>query len=191
MGGEELIVQDLIIQDGHEDELQSRLATSLLRGHGELLISLGAHPSPIHRYNPEPNPPDVIPTIGIALSPTQIDAALKKLKTVCDELKAELNELYRIDDGDKVYGCWLVRLTPRGVEEIMEVRVAVVGNVDAGKSTTLGVLTRGGLDDGRGKVSIGTTRHTTTVNRADGVGTSSVIPTPTRDRDGSNIFRRR
>jgi GTPase len=31
--------------------------------------------------------------------------------------------------------------------------VAVVGNVDAGKSTTLGVLTRGSLDDGRGKVS--------------------------------------
>jgi GTPase len=54
---------------------------------------------------------------------------------------------------DSCYGCWLVRLTPRGVEEIMEVRVAVVGNVDAGKSTTLGVLTRGGLDDGRGKVS--------------------------------------
>ena len=32
----------------------------------------------------------------------------------------------------------------------MEVRVAVVGNVDAGKSTLLGVLTHGDLDDGRG-----------------------------------------
>lgn len=61
--------------------------------------------------------------------------------------------MYRKQEGGAVYGCWLVRLTPRGVEEIMEVRVAVVGNVDAGKSTTLGVLTRGGLDDGRGKVS--------------------------------------
>ncbi len=29
-------------------------------------------------------------------------------------------------------------------------RVAVVGNVDAGKSTLLGVLTHGGLDNGRG-----------------------------------------
>ena len=54
----------------------------------------------------------------------------------------------------KIYGCWQARLQPAGVEEIMEVRVAVVGNVDAGKSTTLGVLTRGGLDDGRGKVSL-------------------------------------
>ena len=71
-------------------------------------------------------------------------------------MKAELNELYRIEKPVELegpYGCWQVRLIPRGVEEIMEVRVAVVGNVDAGKSTTLGVLTRGGLDDGRGKAS--------------------------------------
>lgn len=117
------------------------------------MIALGAHPSPVHRYNPDPNPPETIPTVGTALSAAQMDSALKKLKTVCSELKAELNELYRTTEGERVYGCWLVRLTPRGVEEIMEVRVAVVGNVDAGKSTTLGVLTRGGLDDGRGKVS--------------------------------------
>lgn len=32
----------------------------------------------------------------------------------------------------------------------MEIRVAVVGNVDAGKSTLLGVLTHGELDNGRG-----------------------------------------
>ena len=31
----------------------------------------------------------------------------------------------------------------------MEIRVAVVGNVDAGKSTLLGVLTHGELDNGR------------------------------------------
>lgn len=34
--------------------------------------------------------------------------------------------------------------------DFMEVRVAVVGNVDAGKSTLLGVLTHGELDNGRG-----------------------------------------
>ncbi|CAH1795450.1 unnamed protein product [Owenia fusiformis] len=34
--------------------------------------------------------------------------------------------------------------------DFMEVRVAVVGNVDAGKSTLLGVLTHGVLDNGRG-----------------------------------------
>ena len=32
----------------------------------------------------------------------------------------------------------------------LEVRVAVIGNVDSGKSTLVGVLTRGLPDDGRG-----------------------------------------
>ena len=36
------------------------------------------------------------------------------------------------------------------INDFQEVRVAVVGNVDAGKSTLLGVLTHGELDNGRG-----------------------------------------
>lgn len=49
----------------------------------------------------------------------------------------------------------MIRIRPSRAEEIIEVRCAVVGNVDSGKSTLTGVLTRGGLDDGRGKVSFG------------------------------------
>jgi hypothetical protein len=37
----------------------------------------------------------------------------------------------------------LLRLLPHSVSSTPEVRCAVVGNVDSGKSTTLGVLTRG------------------------------------------------
>lgn len=40
-------------------------------------------------------------------------------------------------------------------DDFMEVRVAVVGNVDSGKSTLLGVLTHCVLDDGRGEASNG------------------------------------
>ncbi|PAA71874.1 hypothetical protein BOX15_Mlig028279g1 [Macrostomum lignano] len=43
----------------------------------------------------------------------------------------------------------LIRRKPAN-GDFMEVRVAVVGNVDAGKSTLLGVLTHGELDNGRG-----------------------------------------
>jgi GTPase len=53
----------------------------------------------------------------------------------------------------------LVRLPPPSVERTLEVRCAVVGNVDSGKSTTLGVLTRGGLDDGRGRARVALFRH--------------------------------
>uniref|UniRef100_A0A7E4UZ74 Tr-type G domain-containing protein n=1 Tax=Panagrellus redivivus TaxID=6233 RepID=A0A7E4UZ74_PANRE len=44
-------------------------------------------------------------------------------------------------------------------KDFIEVRVAVVGNVDAGKSTMLGVLTHNTLDDGRGKARQCLFRH--------------------------------
>ncbi|KAJ1962482.1 hypothetical protein GGI12_002627 [Dipsacomyces acuminosporus] len=59
--------------------------------------------------------------------------------------------------GRKVY--YLIRRKPASVEEMLEVRVAVAGNVDAGKSTMLGVLTQGQLDDGRGKARVALFRH--------------------------------
>jgi GTPase len=37
-----------------------------------------------------------------------------------------------------------------GISPAAQVRVAIIGNVDSGKSTMVGVLTRSMLDDGRG-----------------------------------------
>lgn len=59
----------------------------------------------------------------------------------------------------KKNGWFLIRRTPKSIEDILEIRVAVIGNVDAGKSTMLGVLTNSQLDDGRGKARIGLFRH--------------------------------
>ncbi|KAF8560762.1 hypothetical protein P879_06068, partial [Paragonimus westermani] len=44
-------------------------------------------------------------------------------------------------------------------DDFVDVRVAVVGNVDAGKSTLLGVLTHGDLDNGRGLARLRLLRH--------------------------------
>ncbi|CAD6888383.1 unnamed protein product [Tilletia controversa] len=52
-----------------------------------------------------------------------------------------------------------VRRNPESVVSLIESRVAVIGNVDAGKSTLLGVLTKGGLDDGRGRARVHCFRH--------------------------------
>ncbi|KAF8946864.1 hypothetical protein BGZ47_011103 [Haplosporangium gracile] len=49
----------------------------------------------------------------------------------------------------------MIRKTPKTVDELLELRVAVVGNV----STLLGVLTKGVLDDGRGKARVNLFRH--------------------------------
>lgn len=56
-------------------------------------------------------------------------------------------------------GKLMVRRRPRKVEEVIETRIAVVGNVDAGKSSLLGVLVKGDLDDGRGKARVNLFRH--------------------------------
>ncbi|KAI6216034.1 Protein synthesis factor and Translation elongation factor EFTu EF1A domain containing protein [Aphelenchoides besseyi] len=50
-------------------------------------------------------------------------------------------------------------LTKSYNEDFLEIRVAVVGNVDAGKSTFLGVLTHNALDDGRGQARKKLFRH--------------------------------
>jgi len=52
----------------------------------------------------------------------------------------------------------LVRKLAEG-ELFFELRVAVVGNVDSGKSTLLGVLSKGVLDNGRGKARLNIFRH--------------------------------
>ena len=44
----------------------------------------------------------------------------------------------------------LVRRKPNVNQASVELRIAVVGNVDSGKSTLIGVLTKGALDNGRG-----------------------------------------
>lgn len=53
----------------------------------------------------------------------------------------------------------MVRSIPESAHDILELRVACVGNVDSGKSTTLGVLTKGKLDDGRGRARVSLFRH--------------------------------
>jgi GTPase len=52
----------------------------------------------------------------------------------------------------------LVRKVPEDQESV-ELRVAVLGNIEVGKSTLLGVLTHGQLDNGRGSARLNLFRH--------------------------------
>ncbi|OLY81107.1 GTP-binding protein 1 [Smittium mucronatum] len=55
--------------------------------------------------------------------------------------------------------CYLLRKKPKNIQDVLEIRIAVLGNVDAGKSTVLGVLTRNILDNGRGSARANVFRH--------------------------------
>lgn len=76
-------------------------------------------------------------------------ASLATLQSLATTLNADCVELRQRKAEKGMTGQYLIR-TRVEESDFMEVRVAVVGNVDAGKSTLLGVLTHGELDNGRG-----------------------------------------
>ncbi|KAH0261068.1 GTP-binding protein 1, partial [Aureobasidium melanogenum] len=98
------------------------------------------------------------------------DFALARLHTVTESLGADYQILMtknvggdnEVDVSPKEKACsgkLMIRRRPNSVDNVIETRIAVVGNVDAGKSTMLGVLVKGGLDDGRGKARVNLFRH--------------------------------
>lgn len=106
------------------------------------------------------------------LTEQEWDAAIARLQGIVEKLKADWKVLMTknvpnspVDVGNennKARGCigkLMIRRRPVDVDDQIETRIAVVGNVDAGKSTLLGVLVKGGLDDGRGKARVNLFRH--------------------------------
>lgn len=77
------------------------------------------------------------------------------------EIDCECTLLHKNYDAasDAVVAYFLVRKRFEAVLDFIELRVAALGNVDAGKSTILGVLTKGDLDDGRGRARVDLFRH--------------------------------
>ncbi|XP_034407444.1 GTP-binding protein 1-like isoform X2 [Cyclopterus lumpus] len=83
------------------------------------------------------------------LDAKDMEASVATVRSLCEQIEADLILLReRMDAGGRIRD-YLIRRRV-GEQDFLEVRVAVVGNVDAGKSTLLGVLTHGELDNGRG-----------------------------------------
>nr|POF13762.1 gtp-binding protein 2 [Quercus suber] len=112
-------------------------------GHGECLFDIGLEDN----------------GDGQALTEQEWTASLARLDEVMAKLKADYRMLMTKNVPDsavnvgneakKEKGCVgkvIIRRRPGDVDDTIETRIAVVGNVDAGKSTLLGVLVKGGLD---------------------------------------------
>lgn len=76
-----------------------------------------------------------------------IDNHTQMLQKIAESMELTFQELRRNEDKQTVD---IMLRKVIGEKEFIEVRVAVIGNVDAGKSTVLGVLTHAELDNGRG-----------------------------------------
>ncbi|XP_055500251.1 GTP-binding protein 1-like [Leucoraja erinacea] len=83
------------------------------------------------------------------LNDDDIEASVATVKSLSEQIYSDLILLRERQEAGGKVADYLVRKRV-GENDFLEVRVAVVGNVDAGKSTLLGVLTHGELDNGRG-----------------------------------------
>lgn len=151
-----LLLDESETKDESIKQLKEILNTRLEEGHGECLFDVGL----------EDNGDSQL------LTEQEWEAALARLKAVLEQFKADWRILMtknvpnsQVDVGNelkKERGCvgkLMIRRRPAEIDDTIETRIAVVGNVDAGKSTLLGVLVKGGLDDGRGKARVNLFRH--------------------------------
>jgi GTPase len=92
---------------------------------------------------------------------TVVTIVQKLCKDEFESVATVLNKKEHISQTGKYYtGHMLIRRRVCGkVEKLTEVRVACIGNVDAGKSTLLGVLVSSELDDGRGQARVNLFKH--------------------------------
>ncbi|KAJ7989686.1 hypothetical protein DPEC_G00307110 [Dallia pectoralis] len=83
------------------------------------------------------------------LDDSDMEASVATVQSLCEHTDSDLILLRERNEAGGLVRDYLIRRRV-GEQDFLEVRVAVVGNVDAGKSTLLGVLTHGELDNGRG-----------------------------------------
>lgn len=151
-------LKEILLETGSDTslpQLTKLLQARLEEGHGETLFDLG------QEDNGE----------SMGFTQDQWTLSFERLKEAASALKADCRilmtrnvggeeEVGPLSEKDKTAtGKIMIRQKPQVVEDVIETRVAVVGNVDAGKSTLLGVLVKGNLDDGRGKARVNLFRH--------------------------------
>uniref|UniRef100_A0A8C6MC51 GTP binding protein 2 n=1 Tax=Nothobranchius furzeri TaxID=105023 RepID=A0A8C6MC51_NOTFU len=99
----------------------------------------------------------------VGLSEEDMRASLNTLHRLAEKVGADIAVLreqevdYDSDVPRKIAEV-LLRKVPDD-QQFLDLRVAVLGNVDSGKSTLLGVLTQGELDNGRGRARLNLFRH--------------------------------
>ncbi|XP_015984082.1 GTP-binding protein 2 isoform X1 [Rousettus aegyptiacus] len=99
----------------------------------------------------------------VGLAEEEMRASLKTLHRMAEKVGADITVIrerevdYDSDMPRKITEV-LVRKVPDN-QQFLDLRVAVLGNVDSGKSTLLGVLTQGELDNGRGRARLNLFRH--------------------------------
>ncbi|XP_028304011.1 GTP-binding protein 2-like isoform X3 [Gouania willdenowi] len=130
------------------EHLATQLKWRLQEGRGEAVYQIGVEDN----------------GLLVGLTEADMKASLKTLKRMAEKVGADIALLrerevdYDSDKTTRKIAEVLVRKVPDD-QQFLDLRVAVLGNVDSGKSTLLGVLTQGELDNGRGRARLNLFRH--------------------------------
>ncbi|XP_037545853.1 GTP-binding protein 2 [Nematolebias whitei] len=130
------------------EHLATQLKWRLQEGRGEAVYQIGVEDN----------------GLLVGLTESDMKASLKTLKRMAEKVGADITLLrerevdYDLDRNNRKIAEVLVRKVPDD-QQFLDLRVAVLGNVDSGKSTLLGVLTQGELDNGRGRARLNLFRH--------------------------------
>jgi hypothetical protein len=116
------------------------LASLLTRHRGEYVFRIGRLPPLPQLISGEPI--EDTGWVGVTRTQAEVDIIRDMAVKVVEQIGGKVSTLFESrTEHPRIH--LLLRLPPHNVSDVPEVRCAVVGNVDSGKSTTLGVLTRG------------------------------------------------
>ncbi|XP_061129241.1 GTP-binding protein 2b isoform X3 [Syngnathus typhle] len=130
------------------EHLATQLKWRLQEGRGEAVYQIGVEDN----------------GLLVGLSRADMTASIGTLRKMADKVGADITLLRErqvdsdADGNARGIAEVLVRKVPDD-QQFLDLRVAVLGNVDSGKSTLLGVLTQGELDNGRGRARLNLFRH--------------------------------
>ncbi|XP_026053768.1 GTP-binding protein 2-like isoform X1 [Carassius auratus] len=128
------------------EHLATQLKWRLQEGRGEAVYQIGVEDN----------------GLLVGLIEEDMKASLKTLRRMAEKVGADITLLRErevdCDRARRKIAEVLVRKVPDD-QQFLDLRVAVLGNVDSGKSTLLGVLTQGELDNGRGRARLNLFRH--------------------------------
>ena len=141
--------------EDHLEKLVDILRVRIDEGHGETVFDVGFENNGDSMALTKDEWEVAMKRLNQAAAMERADCQVLLTKNVGGDAEAELQSAKDKDCNGKI----LIRQNPKTVEDVIETRIAVVGNVDAGKSTMLGVLVKGSLDDGRGKARVNLFRH--------------------------------
>ncbi|XP_057699470.1 GTP-binding protein 2-like [Corythoichthys intestinalis] len=128
------------------EHLATQLKWRLQEGRGEAVYRIGVEDN----------------GLPVGLGRADMAASLRTLRKMADKVGADITLLRErqvdADGSARRIAEVLVRKVPDD-RQFLDLRVAVLGNADSGKSTLLGVLTQGELDNGRGRARLNLFRH--------------------------------